>query len=283
MRTRQVGAALALAAALAAGRAAATIDRLESSCGIVANDSIPIVRGFLNDITVSGFGVDLATSVTTTLSGVPATVLSRKNGFGSNIVVRLAPPSAGSRANGTVTLHYVGGGIDSFGVSVNATPTVSSIAFVPGGGVATSGGITRVTSLDPHVVDLRGANLDSLVALVPQGFFNAGLRDARVVLQLPGELRISFTSLAGDRSIDASLFIVNLADFSHCRQDPPAFTLAFTVFDPPRTPTPTPTATPTRTPTPLPFHPIAPPTGIHPPFPTPTPTPGLRPLLPPKR
>ncbi len=118
--------------------------------------------------------------------------------------------------------------------------------------------------------------------LVEQGFYAAGLRDARVVLQLSGELRISFTSVAGDRSIDSSLFIVDLGDFSHCQQNPPAFTLAFTVFDPPRTPTPTPTATPTRTPTPLPFRPIAPPAGIRP-FPTPTPTPRLAPLLPPRR
>ena len=239
MKTRRIGAVLALATAIASPTVEATIDKLESSCGIAASGSIPLVRGFLNDITISGVGVDLATSVTTTLPGVPITVVSRKNGFGSNIVVRLAPPSAGGRAGGTVTLNYFGGGTDSFGVSVNATPTVSSIEIVPGSGVSTSGGITRVTSLDTHVLALKGTNLDSLNPADLECC--SGLQNTHTVLRIPSELRISFASSAGPGRILSPFFVVDQANLPNCRQDPPTFTFLITVFDPPRTPTPTPT------------------------------------------
>lgn len=271
MTKERIGPALLLAAALAAGTAEAGIDKLES-CGFNwGGGVVALGRGVFNDVTVTGFGVDLATSVDSTLSNTPVTVLTRKNGFGSNIVIRLVPPTTGSRIVGAkVTLHYFGGGADVFNVDVSAGPTVNSIAFVPGGGVSTSGGTTRVTSLDPHVVVLKGTNLD---AIQPDDaeFARSGMTDAHIVLQLAGELRFSFKSDAGERSIVSSLFGVTLGA---CGQTLPHFTLAFTVFDPPRTPTPTPTATATRTPTPPPFRPIAMTPGVLQPFvPPPTPTP----------
>ena len=277
---RLVEPALLLGLALSAGTTQAGIEKLESCGHNWGGGVVALGRGTFNDVTVTGFGIDLATSVDTTAAGTTLSVLSRKNGFGSNIVLRLVPPAVGDRVVGAkVNLHFFGGGVETFNVDVSAGPRVTSVAFVPGGGVSTSGGTTRVTSLDPHVVVLKGTNLDALV-LDTSAVQSQGLHDMHVVLQLPDELRVSFTSAAGERDFGSGLFEVALAV---CGQMPPPFSLAFTVFDPPRTPTPTPTATPTRTPTPVPFHPIAPPVGIHPLFPTPTPTPGLRPLLPPKR
>ena len=74
--------------ALAAGRGSASIDKVESCGTRVGANSLVLARGVANDVTVTGFGVDLATSVDTTLPGVTVSVLSRKNGFGSNIVLR---------------------------------------------------------------------------------------------------------------------------------------------------------------------------------------------------
>ena len=275
MRTRRI-ASVSLAACLAAGPALASIDEVKS-CTIWGGNHLFLSRGLSTDVTVTGFGVDLATSVTTTLPGTPLTVVSRKNGFGSNIVLRFSPAAAGNAVDGTVTLNYFGGGSDVFEASLAASPSVTSVAFAPERGVSTSGGVTRITSLDPHVLVLKGTNLNG-VYLNDAGFASSQLHDARIVLQLPGELRISFTSAAGERSVNDGLLVVPVP----CPSLPPPFSIAFTVFDPPRTPTPTPTATPTRTPTPLPFHPIAPPGGIRP-FPTPTPTPRFAPLLPPGR
>lgn len=272
MTRQSVERALLLAGALAAGTAEAGIEKLES-CGYNwGGGTVALGRGHDNDVTVTGFGVDLATSVDSSLSGTPVSVISRKNGIGSNIVIRLVPPAVGAPVDGKVTLHYFGGGTDTFNVSVSAGPTVTSIAFAPESGVSTSGGTTRVTSLDPHVVVLKGTNLDA-VSLNDTEFQRGALREARVVLQLAGELRVSFKSDAGERSVGSTLFQVNAAV---CGQTPPSFTIAFTVFDPPRTPTPTPTATATRTPTPVPFHPIVVTPGVFQPFAstkTPTPTP----------
>ena len=99
---------------------------------------------------------------------------------------------------------------------------------------------------------------------------------------MSGELRFSFTSEAGDRTIDSTLFVSD-GYAASCSPPVPQFLLSFTVFNPPRTPTPTVTATPTKTPTPFPFHPIS----ITPGLPgalgaarTPTPTPTKTPLPP---
>lgn len=276
MTRGSIGCALLLAAALAAGTAEAGIEKLES-CGLTwGGDTVGLARGRANDVTVTGFGVDLATSVDTTAPNTPVTVVSRKNGFGSNIVIRLVPPDVGDSVSATVNLRYFGGGVDTFSASVSAGPSVTSIAFAPGGGVSTSGGTTRVTSLDSHVVVLKGTNLDAL-QLNAAEFQRSGMREARVVLQLPGELRVSFTSDAGARGIGSPLFRSGF-----CDQRPPDFSFAFTVFDPPRTPTPTPTAT--RTPTrpalhaPVIFTPVKGPSFL--PTRTPTPAPakpkGLR-------
>jgi hypothetical protein len=266
MTRKSIGPALLLAAAFAVSPAHAGIEKLES-CGLTwGGGVVGLGRGRFNDVTVTGFGVDLATSVDTTAAGTTLSVHSRKNGFGSNIVIRLVPAAVGDRIVGAqVTLHYFGGGTDVFNVDVSAGPSVTSIAFVPGGGVSTSGGTTRVTSLDPHVVVLKGKNLDAL-QVDEDDFQRGGLREAHAVLQVSGELRVSFKSDAGERSINSTLFRIPAGA---CGQTPPDFTLGFTVFDPPRTPTPTPTATPTITP---PFHPITFTPGVRTSFgPTPTP------------
>jgi hypothetical protein len=269
--TRPVQLAILLAGVLAAGKAAAGIDTL-ASCGYNwGGTTAGLGRGRENDVTVTGFGVDLATSVDSSLSGATVSVVSRKNGFGSNIVIRLVFPAVGPPVDGTVTLHYFGGGTDTFNVSVSAGPTVTSVAFAPENGVSTSGGTPRITSLDPHVVVLKGTNLDALSIL---GISWGDLREPRVVLQLPGELRVSFKADAGERSVGSALFQVIGAT---CGQQPPFFTLGFTVFDPPRTPTPTATPTATRTSTPISFRPIAVTPGalqlLPPRTPTPTPAP----------
>ena len=276
MRRHQIGAVLALATTVAAGPAGASIDQVET-CTIWASKSPRLTRAASTNVTVTGFGVDLATSVTTTLPGTPVTVVSRKNGFGSNIVLRFSPPAVGNAAEGTVTLHYFGGGTDVFNARLQAGPTVTSISFAPEGGVSTSGGATRVTSLDPHVLVLKGTNLHE-VRLDQSAFANSSFRDARIVLQLPDELRVSFTSAAGERNIGRGHFIAP----GFCFSQMPEFSLGFTVFDPPRTPTPTvtPTATPTRPPPNAPIT-FTPPKGLSfPPTPTPTPAPartrGLR-------
>jgi hypothetical protein len=260
-----------LGVALAAGTASATIDSVKT-CTIWGGNLAVIGRG-TTDLTVTGFGVDLATSVKTTLPNTTLIVVSRKNGFGSNIVLRFSTPDTGNAAVGTVTLGYFGGGTDVFDVRLVAGPSVTSIAFAPGRGVTTSGGTTRVTSVDPHVMVLKGTNLDALSLLGP-AYIQTPLQNLEVVLQLPGELRVSFTSSAGDRSVDNGLFLGG----DPCRSVLPAFSLAFTVFDPPRTPTPTATATPTKTATPFPFHPVSFTPGLPGTFPTPSPTPTKTPL-----
>ncbi|HQQ77868.1 MAG TPA: hypothetical protein PLB01_10970 [Thermoanaerobaculia bacterium] len=278
--TRRSRPALLLGIALTAGSAGASIDQVET-CTVWADKAPLLTRAAHNDVTVTGFGVDLATSVTTTLPGTPVTVVSRKNGLGSNIVLRFAPPAVGNAAEGTVTLHYFGGGTDVFNASLQAGPSVTSISFASEGGVSKSGGATRVTSLDPHVVVLKGTNLQE-VRIDDRAFFRSSLSNAKIVLQLPDELRVSFTSTAGDRDVGSRHFIAP----GFCFNLMPEFSIAFTVFDPPRTPTPTPTATQTRTPAPSPtptkppFGPIAPPTGVRPALPTPTPTPRATPLSP---
>jgi hypothetical protein len=266
--------ALTLVAFLAAGVANATVDKIES-CGTTwGGNDLPIARGVANDVTITGGSVDLSTSVDTTLPGVTITVLSRKNGFGSNIVLRFVAPPKGDQVDGVVTLHYLVGQ-ESFPATLYpGIPTISSISFVPGPGIVTSGGTTRVTSLDTHVVSIRGSRLDTLN---PRDtlFADAHLQHLTVVSQVSSELRLSFTSDAGDRKIDASLFTPD-AWVMNCKAPLPDFVLSFTVFDPPRTPTPTPTPTATRTPTPrlfaAPLHitPGIPPGGFHP-APTPTP------------
>lgn len=278
MRTRRIGAVLALAGVLTAGTAGATISAVKS-CTTWADNNLVLSRGDGTDVTVTGFGVDLATSVTTTLPGTPLTVVSRKGGTGSNIVLRFSPPMVGGAADGTVTLHYFGGATDVFHVYLLPGPGVTSIAFAPGPGVTTSGGLPRVTSLDAHVVVLKGSNLNS-VMLRQLSFDLAGLLDPKIVLQLPGELHISFTSHAGDRLFVQDIFQFDM--YTPCGTSIAPFRFAFTVYDPPRTPTPTATPSPSPTPAPLPFRPITPPGGIRP-FPTPTPTPGFAPLLPPRR
>ena len=231
-------------------------------------------------MTVTGFGVDLATSVTTTFPGAPLTIASRKNGTGSNIVLRFSPPLVGAGAEGNVTLHYFGGATDDFRVTLLPGPGVTSIAFAPGPGVTTSGGVPRVTSLDAHVVVIKGSNLNS-VALNQAAFDMAGLWDRKIVLQLPGELHISFTALAGDRTFKENIFQFQM--YTPCPTPIAPFEFAFTVFDPPRTPTPTPTPLPPLVDPrqPIPTRPgaglVLPPTAV----PTPTKTP-LQ-VLPPKR
>ncbi len=281
MKTRRIGAAFVLGATLASGQVKASIDRLDSCETQWGGNSLVLARGVANDVTVTGFGVDLATSIDTTLPGVSVSVLSRKNGFGSNIVLRFVAPAKGDEVEGVVTLHYVAGQ-DVFPATLRTgVPTISSIAFVPGPGVSTAGGTTRVTSLDTHVVSIKGAKLDTLT---PHNlsFGNAGFRNLTIVSRVSGELRFSFTSEAGNRTIDSHLFGSD-GYAASCSPPLPQFVLSFTVFDPPRTPTPTPTSTPTRTPTPVPFHLVAPPAGIRPLFPTPTPTPKVAPLLPPPK
>jgi hypothetical protein len=276
---RRVEHALLLGLALAAGTASATIDSVKT-CTTWGGNRAVIGRG-TTDLTVTGFGVDLATSVKTTLPNTTLIVVSRKNGFGSNIVLRFSTPDTGNAAVGVVTLGYFGGGTDVFDVSLVAGPSVTSIAFAPGGGVSTSGGTVRVTSVDPHVIVLKGTNLDALDLLGP-AYIQTPLQNLEVVLQLPGELRVSFTSSAGDRSVGRELFTGGDPCSSHMLP----FSFAFTVFDPPRTPTPTATTTPTKTATPFPFHPISLTPGLPGAFPTPTPTPTRTPfplLLPPKR
>lgn len=261
--------ALLLGATLATGPAQAGIEHLRS-CGTEwGGNTVGISRGINNDVTVEGFGVDLATSVDSTLPNTPVTVLSRKNGPGSNIVIRIAPPAVGDPIYpASVNLRFFGGGVETFTVSLGAGPTVTSIAFLPGPGVTTSGPTPRVTSLDPHVVVLKGTNVDAL-SMNRTAFQSAGLRDARDVLTLPGELRVQFTSAAGERTFGSNLYSFS----GPCSPSPPTFSLAFTVFDPPRTATPT--VTPTRTPTrpplgaPVVFTPVKPPSFM----PTPTPTP----------
>lgn len=275
--------AMLLTAALASGAAEAGIEKLES-CGLNwGSGVVGLARGVYNDVTVTGFGVDLATSVDSTLSNTSITVTSRKNGFGSNIVVRIVPPAVGDRIVGAkVNLHYFGGGVDTFNVNVSAGPKVTSIAFAPGSGVTTSGGTTRVTSLDPHVVILKGSNLDG-VRLNDSETERGAILQAQIVLQLAGELRISFTSAAGERAISAALFEVASGLCGHML---PEFSLGFTVYDPPRTPTPTTTPTATRTPTAPPFNPLRIAPGVptsFPPTPTPTPKGGATSPLSPKK
>lgn len=283
MRTRGIAAALALGA-LAAGRAEATVDKVES-CGTEWGGASPflvLARGVANDVTITGFGVDLATSVDTTLPGVTVSVLSRKNGLGSNIVLRFVAPAKGDEVEGVVTLHYLAGQDVVPATLRTGVPTISSIAFVPGPGVSTTGGTTRVTSLDTHVVSIKGSKLDTITPS-DLSFGRAKLRNLAIVSRVSGELRFSFTSEAGDRTIDSSLFSSD-GYAAHCAPPIPQFVLTFTVFDPPRTPTPTPTPTPTRTATPTAtppkFAPIHVTPGLRPSLPTPTPTPRFR-LLPP--
>lgn len=234
--------ALLLGLAVLALPAFAGIEHLYTCNTEWAGKTVPLSRGINNDVTVEGFGVDLATSVDSTLPNTPVTVLSRKNGAGSNIVLRIAPPAVGDRIfPASVNLRFFGGGVETFTVSLSAGPTVTSVAFAPGTGVSTTGATPRVTSLDTHVIVLKGTNVDALT-VYPPAFLNAGLRDARNVLTLPGEVRVSFTSTAGERTFSSSLY-----SGGSCAPRPPTFSLAFTVFDPPRTPTPT--VTPTRTPT----------------------------------
>lgn len=267
-RTAFAAPALLLLAALVAAPAFAGIEHLRS-CGTEwGGGVVPLSRGINNDVTIEGFGVDLATSVDSTLPNTPVTVLSRKNGAGSNIVIRIAPPAVGDHIfPASVSLRYFGGGVDTFNVSLHAGPTVTSIAFAPGPGVSTSGATPRVTSLDTHVIVLKGTNVDAL-SMNTAAFEGAGFRDATRVLALPGEVRVSFTSKAGERTFGSSLY-----GGGTCSQRPPTFSLTFTVFDPPRTPTPT--VTPTRTPTrrplgaPASFTPVKGPSFL----PTPTPAP----------
>lgn len=280
MKTTRIGISLLFAGVLASAPARAGIEHLRS-CGTEwGGNTVGLSRGINNDVTVEGFAVDLATSVDSTLPNTPVTVLSRKNGAGSNIVIRIAPPAVGDHISpASVNLRYFGGGVDTFNVSLAAGPTVTSVAFAPEPGVSTSGGLTRVTSLDPHVVIIKGTNVDSL-PIISSKFDGARLRDAHYVLKLPGEVHLSFKSDAGERTIGSSLY-----DFGGpCSQRPPSFSLAFTVFDPPRTPTPT--VTPTRTPTrrplgaPVIFTPLKGPSLLL----TPTPTPkGPPSLFPPKK
>jgi hypothetical protein len=97
MKRPSVGRAVLFAATLAAAPAHAGIEHLYS-CGTEwGGNTVGISRGINNDVTVEGFGVDLATSVDSTLPNTPVTVLSRKNGAGSNIVIRIAPPAVGDR------------------------------------------------------------------------------------------------------------------------------------------------------------------------------------------
>ena len=283
MRMRRNGAVFVLAAALAAGRAEASVDKVES-CGTQwGGNSLVLARGVTNDVTVTGFGVDLATSVDTNLPGVTVSVLSRKNGFGSNIVLRFVAPAKGDEVGGVVTLHYVVGQDVLPATLRTGVPTISSIAFVPGPGVSTTGGTTRITSLDTHVVSIKGSKLDTLTPY-HLSFDSAKLRNLTIVSRVSGELRFSFTSEAGDRAIDSTLFTSD-GYAASCTPPIPQFLLSFTVFDPPRTPTPTATATPTKTSTPFPFHPISFTPGLPGAFPTPPPTPTKTPLprLPPPR
>jgi hypothetical protein len=246
MKNEMPGFALMLAAALASAPADAGVEKLESCGQKWFPTQMDVGRGVLNDVTVTGFGVDLATSVDTSLPGTQVSILSRKNGPGSNIVIRLSAPAAGDPVEGDVKLHYFGGGLDSFGARLSAGPTVTSIAFAPGAGVSTSGGTIRVTSLEPHVVILRGTNLNHLRTssyLTDDRFLRlTGLREARIVLQVPNELHLSFKPESGERAVSTPLFVLN--ETAICGEKLPEFSLTFTAFDPPRTPTPTPTPLP---------------------------------------
>ena len=279
MTTRSIGSALFIAATLAAGTASATVTTLES-CGTTWGGAIVgtavVSRAASNNIKVSGFGVDFATRVETTIPGATVTIKERHGGSDSYVVINVAIPKGDKLLGARVSLRYAVeiSGPDTFLVDVYPVPKVDSLAFQSGPRVSTVNGVPTLTTGDPHILVLKGQYLDALRPM-ERVFTSAGLKNPSVVLLQAGEMHLSFTpAIAKSYSIGRTLFTV---DPGYCNAQPDDFTIAFTGVDRPRTPTPTPTATATRTPTPLPFSPIRITPGIRSSFPpTPTPTPANR-------
>lgn len=260
----------ALMGLLAAGTARATIDRLVV-CGqefLGRGKWVPAYRGSTTLIKVFGFGVDFATRVDTTIPDATATIIERKGGSGTYVVIRLSTPDGGKLLGAQVSLRYAVevAGPDTFTVDVYPVPKVESLSFQSGSGVSVVNGIPNLTAGDPHILVVKGRYLDDLDVVSS----SQGLRNLSVTLRQSGEMRVSLTpAAAGSYSIDQGLFRVNAAG---CKPSLGNFTISFTAVDRPRTPTPTvtPTATPTRPPLSLPprLTPVAPPRLVNP---TPTP------------
>ena len=257
---------------LASGTASATIDRIDVCGTWFIGNTIPTNRGSNNFIKVYGFGVDLATRVETTIQGATATITERKGGSGSYVVINLAIPKGDAVFGAQVSLRYAieVAGPDTFLVDAKPLPKIDTLFFQSDPGVSTVSGVPTLTTGDPHVLVLRGQNLNGL-HLRESDFRDNGMQNVSVVLRQAGEMRISLTpATARSYSIGRTLFSVA------CGASLEDFSISFTGVDRPRTPTPTvtPTRTPTRPPLSLPprLTPVVPPILIGP-TPTRTPTP----------
>jgi len=234
--------ALCAAAVTLAGAASASIDRIRF-CGsqwVGFDAGIPINRDSSNQIEVTGFGVDLATSVECNITGSSATIIQRQGGAGSFIVINLTLPAGPAVSGKRVTIRYLVGE-DTFLVQAAPKPRVTSLAFVPDPGITTVGGMPRLRAGEPHVLSLKGSYMDELT-FCESCFGAKELRNPSEALQVAGELRVAFTpQRAGSITLTEDDFYA----VGGCGMVLPSFSIGFTVNDL----RPTATATPTRTPT----------------------------------